>query len=156
MCGYLHPAKLGKTNKKRPDPFRPCAVPGAATPLATTRQDELFYRQIPVPNTQVAVRAEITLNAMKPAAGAGGSDLVAVTTRSAYVAKTPEVFTHDLDGNLQADARWNYTWDAENRLVGLATSTPARAAGVPRTQLTMVYDGRPKGVWPFFVSYWLS
>jgi RHS repeat-associated protein len=25
MCGYLHPAKLGKTNKKRPDPFWPRA-----------------------------------------------------------------------------------------------------------------------------------
>ncbi len=122
------------------------AVPGAAAPLATTRQDELFYRQIPVPNTEVGVRAEITLNAVKPAAGAGGGDLVAVTKRSAYVAKTPEVFTHDLDGNLQADARWNYTWDAENRLVGLATSTPARAAGVPRTQLTMVYDSQGRRV----------
>jgi RHS repeat-associated protein len=25
MCGYLHPAKLGKTNKERPDPFWPRA-----------------------------------------------------------------------------------------------------------------------------------
>jgi len=34
-----------------------------------------------------------------------------------FVPKTPELFTHDADGNLLTDGRWNYTWDAENRLV---------------------------------------
>jgi YD repeat-containing protein len=39
-----------------------------------------------------------------------------------FVPKTPETFTYDADGNLLSDGRWNYTWDAENRLVG----TPLR------------------------------
>ena len=29
-------------------------------------------------------------------------------------------FTYDADGNLLSDGRWTYTWDAENRLVGVS------------------------------------
>ena len=28
----------------------------------------------------------------------------------------PEPFAYDADGNTLSDGRWNYTWDAENRL----------------------------------------
>jgi len=34
-----------------------------------------------------------------------------------FVPRTPEPFSYDLDGNMTSDGRWNYTWDAENRLV---------------------------------------
>jgi RHS repeat-associated protein len=34
-----------------------------------------------------------------------------------FVPNTPEIFTYHADGNLLSDGRWNYTWDAENRLV---------------------------------------
>jgi YD repeat-containing protein len=34
-----------------------------------------------------------------------------------FLAKDPEVFVYDDDGNLLSDGRWEYTWDAENRLV---------------------------------------
>jgi len=39
------------------------------------------------------------------------------TSGHVFVPKTPELFTHDADDNLLTDGRWNYTWDAENRLV---------------------------------------
>ena len=41
--------------------------------------------------------------------------------RSGWVFSAPpqETLVHDLDGNLREDARWVYTWDAENRLVGM-------------------------------------
>gem|GEM_PF-1531086 len=42
-------------------------------------------------------------------------------TRSAFVARTPEVLIHDLDGNLVRDGRWMYYWDAENRLTRVIT-----------------------------------
>ena len=42
-----------------------------------------------------------------------------------YVAKTPENYTYDADGNLLSDGRWTYTWDGENRLVGLTSLTSA-------------------------------
>jgi RHS repeat-associated protein len=37
--------------------------------------------------------------------------------RTAVVVQTPELLVHDLDGNLVRDGRWEYSWDAENRLV---------------------------------------
>ena len=41
--------------------------------------------------------------------------------RSAFVAQTPELLIHDLDGNLVRDGRWMYYWDAENRLTRVIT-----------------------------------
>jgi len=63
----------------------------------------------------------------------------ASNTGSVYLARTPEQFSYDADGNLTNDGRWAYTWDAENRLIGMTVNT---AAG-PQYQLTFAYD--PKG-----------
>ncbi|HSA02965.1 MAG TPA: hypothetical protein P5055_19715, partial [Candidatus Paceibacterota bacterium] len=43
----------------------------------------------------------------------------ASSTGSVFLAKTPEVFVHDTDGNLTQDGRWIYIWDGENRLVAM-------------------------------------
>ena len=40
-----------------------------------------------------------------------------IETGNVFVPKTPELFTYDADGNMLSDGRWNYTWDAENRLL---------------------------------------
>ncbi|MFZ0827909.1 MAG: RHS repeat-associated core domain-containing protein [Verrucomicrobiia bacterium] len=37
----------------------------------------------------------------------------------ALVAQMPETFGYDADGNLTNDGKWSYTWDAENRLIGI-------------------------------------
>jgi uncharacterized protein RhaS with RHS repeats len=45
--------------------------------------------------------------------------------------KTPEIFDYDDDGNLLADGRFDYTWNAENRLVevdSIAGVSPALSA----------------------------
>ncbi|MDP1579902.1 MAG: hypothetical protein Q8M02_06465, partial [Candidatus Didemnitutus sp.] len=36
---------------------------------------------------------------------------------AAFLPATPEPFTYDADGNVTHDSEWDYTWDAENRLV---------------------------------------
>ena len=36
-----------------------------------------------------------------------------------FVPASAESYTHDSDGNLTADGRWTYTWDGENRLIGI-------------------------------------
>ncbi len=50
--------------------------------------------------------------------------------RTNWLPATPEVFGYDLDGNLTSDGRWNYTWDAENRLIRLfkQRSRPSNAS----------------------------
>jgi YD repeat-containing protein len=54
-------------------------------------------------------------------------------TGNVYVAQQPELFQYDADGNLTSDGRWNYTWDAENRLVMMTVSN--NTVG-PQYQLT--------------------
>lgn len=56
--------------------------------------------------------------------------------------------TYDFDGNLTYDGRWNYTWDAENRLIRMETAAIAHApaVGVPRQRIDCVYDGEGRRV----------
>ncbi|MBS0633488.1 MAG: hypothetical protein JSS11_16380 [Verrucomicrobia bacterium] len=51
-----------------------------------------------------------------------GSTLATGTTKSVFMPKASEDLTYDIDGNLTADGHWTYTWDAENRLIGMATN----------------------------------
>jgi RHS repeat-associated protein len=57
-----------------------------------------------------------------------------------------ETLQYDEDGNLTADARWTYTWDAENRLIQQQTTTSAAAQGVPNLRLTFTYDSQSRRV----------
>jgi len=56
-----------------------------------------------------------------------------------FVAQSPEQFSHDADGNVTSDGRFTYTWDAENRLVGMETLTNLPVS-VPRQKLLFGYD----------------
>lgn len=59
-----------------------------------------------------------------------------------FLAKSPEAYSYDDDGNLTRDGRWDYVWDAENRLVRMSTRADVAAAlpTLPRCQLDFVYD----------------
>jgi hypothetical protein len=63
-----------------------------------------------------------------------------------FVPKTPEVFSHDLDGNLTGDGRWTYTWDGENRLKTVETTSAAAAVGVPKLRLNFRYNAEGQRV----------
>jgi RHS repeat-associated protein len=54
---------------------------------------------------------------------------------------SPEDLQYDDDGNLTQDGRWNFTWNAENRLICAETRADvATATGMPRMRLDMAYD----------------
>jgi YD repeat-containing protein len=114
---------------------------------AATRQGGLFYRAVPVTNTAYPVSQGMITVASKN--GGSVSDL-----GRAYVPKTPEAYTYDLDGNLTSDGRWTYTWDAENRLTAMETLASVPAAA--RKKLAFDYDsmGRRirKRVWNWNTS----
>ena len=75
-----------------------------------------------------------------------------VETGHTYVARTPEEFEYDADGNLPAlrsfseggtrDGRWVYEWDAENRLVRMNTRGDVLDSGVPRQRIEFAYDSQ--------------
>ena len=72
-------------------------------------------------------------------AGSNQSDVVTTTSGKEFVAKSPELFGYDADGNLTNDGRWAYSWDAENRLVHMQTlSNPPTS--VPLQKLLFGYD----------------
>lgn len=146
-------------------------VPGAvdvrgATPngIAVLVNDALavrtgadFYRGVPVDNTTEPVHTEIKVQAV----GVGPPEQVATETRHAFVPKTPEVFTYDVDGNLMSDGRWTYAWDGENRLIsmetvnGVITVLPAL-----KRRLEFAYDGQSRRIgkvvktWNNILSEW--
>lgn len=56
-----------------------------------------------------------------------------------FLPKDPEAFTHDVDGNLLQDGRWNYGWDGENRLIWMESRTDLPTA-MPRQRVEFGYD----------------
>lgn len=118
---------------------------------SVTRQGESWHHSVTIPNTAVATWNEFTVAGIRPGQGPGGSDAVAVSTRKAWLPKTPEAFSYDADGNLTGDGRWVYSWDGENRLVAMET----RADILPplgnfplteRRKLEFTYDGQGRRV----------
>ncbi|MBI2927420.1 MAG: RHS repeat-associated core domain-containing protein [Verrucomicrobia bacterium] len=59
-----------------------------------------------------------------------------------FVPKRPESFGHDVDGNLTGDGRWDFTWDAENRLTKLESRTDAPTGSKRRLELEYDWQGR--------------
>ena len=64
-------------------------------------------------------------------------DVVYTTTGTVFIARTPESFTYDADGNMTSDGRFHYHWNGENRLVMASNDTVV---------VTYAYDHRGRMV----------
>jgi RHS repeat-associated protein len=122
---------------------------GAPAPAGTTypadRYGRSFRALVPVGNTESAVWQDLQIVGVRPGAGPEGKDMVSEQAGYAFVPESPEAFTHDDDGNLLSDGRWQYTWDAENRLVAMETRTNLPAS-IPRLRLELAYDSQSRRV----------
>ena len=89
-------------------------------------------------NSAAPAYAQINIVGARNNFGAGGEDAVTEKGGRVFVPQAAETFTYDDDGNLTSDGRWNYTWDAENRLV----SMEAKASAPPeaKQRLEFAYD----------------
>ena len=54
--------------------------------------------------------------------GTNTPDVVYASTGTVFIARTPESFTYDADGNMTSDGRFHYYWNGENRLVCASNS----------------------------------
>jgi RHS repeat-associated protein len=64
------------------------------------------------------------MTAVLPGQAPDGVDLIATNQTVTLTAmQTPQVFSHDDDGNLLSDGQFTYTWDAENRLTGASNES---------------------------------
>jgi len=119
---------------------------GTNAAVLTSRHGAYFWRSVDATNsaglyasTNVQVVACLT-----QVQGTNTNSLVRTEARSALLARTPEQFTYDSDGNLLKDGLWTNTWDAENRLVQ-SESLPA----VPESMRALVrnqYDATGRRV----------
>jgi YD repeat-containing protein len=127
-------------------------VIGTANPAATVtinsqtaarQSGGYFYGTATVNNTQSAADAAVSVTAVQLAAG-NTSNAVGGQQGSIFVPQTPEQFTYDADGNLTQDGHWTYTWDGENRLIGMQALSTLSAAD--RKKLTFSYDDTSRRV----------
>jgi len=59
-----------------------------------------------------------------------------------FVRNMAKVFSYDLDGNMTSDGRWNYTWDAENRLIKVESRPDTPSSSWRRIEWTYDALGR--------------
>lgn len=111
---------------------------------STTRQGAYYRKELTVNNAPSAVWQSITNIAVLAGAGTNGTDIVTTKTGNALLPKTPEGFTYDADGNLTSDGRFNYTWDAENRLLQVESLTNAPTGA--KVKVTWTYDARSRRI----------
>jgi RHS repeat-associated protein len=81
------------------------------------RLGEYFFGGDTADNTASNVLKDLEVYAAINPPGTNVPDTVYAVTSRVFVAKTPEAFTYDADGNMTSDGRFVYTWDAENRMV---------------------------------------
>lgn len=89
------------------------------------RNGTWFHTYMPLSgNTAGTVTNLVRMTGVLAGQGTNGVDLINTNqTLTLGVMKTPQVFTHDDDGNLLNDGAFTYTWDGENRLVLASNAT---------------------------------
>lgn len=76
--------------------------------VTITHLDRTWGGNLTPANTTHAVKGSVTINTTNPTSS---------ENRGYFVPKFAQTFGYDDDGNLTHDTVWNYTWDAENRLI---------------------------------------
>ena len=96
------------------------------------RKVEYFRKELGVNNSSLALWTNIIV-------AANGQTSV---TGNVLLAKSPQVFAYDVDGNLTSDDLWTNTWDAENRLIATENLTNVSASARMKEEWTYLPDGR--------------
>jgi RHS repeat-associated protein len=95
------------------------------------RKGEYFRKELPVNNNSASLWTNIIV-------AATGQTSV---TGNLFVAKSPELFGYDADGNMTNDGRWALSWDAENRL----TKAESLSSGPTASKRKVVWEFDAKG-----------
>ncbi len=132
------------TTRYRPYPVH---VTGAADPDETVyvngaqvayRNGEYFWKELSYVSTLATwFKIEVATSGCETNVG------------HVFLPSRPEYFTYDLDGNMVSSSRWNYTWDAENRLTSMTDNTTCTNDVPKRIVFEYDYQGRriAKKVW---------
>jgi len=107
----------------------------------TTRKGEYFRGEVPFNNSTGAVWLKVTNLAVLN--NGSNPDIVTNSVGMMLLAKTPEAFTYDADGNLTSDSLWTNLWNGENRRIVIESSTGVSpAAARLKKEWSFLPDGR--------------
>jgi RHS repeat-associated protein len=106
----------------------------------TSRKGEYFRGELPANNSTNALW--LTMTNLAVLRNGTNADIMSSVAGNVFLPKTPELFGYDADGNLTSDGRWTYTWDGENRLIGMTSLSTAPAASKLKLDFTYDYQGR--------------
>ncbi len=81
------------------------------------RSGSYFYGGDSADNTASSVYKDLEIYAAINPSGTNTPDTVYATTGTVFIARTPESFAYDADGNMTSDGRFHYFWNGENRLI---------------------------------------
>jgi len=104
------------------------------------RKEEYYRAEVVITNSAAVAYQPLTnLAVLKQGTNA---DIVATNIGNFLLAKTPEIFLYDADGNLVSDGFWTNVWDAESRLVSMTNLTAVPSTIRKRLEFTYDYLGR--------------
>jgi len=104
-----------------------------------SRHNKYWHKALTVANGSSAAFQDVSVVGVYNPPGMNDPDIVSTATGHVFVAKTPETFTYDDDGNMLSDSRFNYSLDCENRLIGAETLANLPSS-VPRKKVEFAYD----------------
>ena len=108
------------------------------------RSGWLFSETISVDTNQGPVWQPVDLLAIRPGTTSENPDAVTARRSHRFLPRNPEAFDYDADGRLIRDGRWDYVWDAADRLVRMQTREDIFVAiadpDFPQTRLEFAYD----------------
>lgn len=111
------------------------AVDGHPVPIER-QEDGHFFAEATFDNATAPVFSRVTI------LGKEGTNVVDLKSGYQYIARNPEVFVYDADGNLVADGRWTNTWDCENRLIASESLTIVPENARKRLEFKYDHQGR--------------
>ena len=126
----------------------------------TQRSSALWYYEQSVLNPDGPVRRVVDIAASSSTGGRSNGPVTTHQKGALFIPPPIETPNYDVDGNQTSDARWNYTWDGENRLIvqeekfGIPVvqeETPGNLVQLPtatvtRKRLAFTYDSRGRRI----------
>ena len=133
--GIANPRGVVVTGFGKPPPGVVTINESGADP-ATERKGMIYAKRLEAAEME-AVWMDVEVES---SVDVGGQTVTAKREGHRWVPPAQETLSYDADGNLVEDGRWEYTWDGENRLIGMETTSLAAAVGVPTVRLEFGYD----------------
>ena len=126
----------------------------------TQRSSALWYYEQSVLNPDGPVRRVVDIAASSSTGGRSNGPVTTHQKGALFIPPPIETPNYDVDGNQTSDARWNYTWDGENRLIAqeekfgipvVQEETPGNLVQLPtatvtRKRLAFTYDSRGRRI----------